>query len=480
MNLFKRAWWHLRVKIGRTVLMTGLFGVICTLTLSGFLIQSAAARAAEDAKQRVGAVATMELDINALLEAQGRGDEDGGPTGVDIGSGGDLHRDLADKIGASPVVTGYNYLSEAVAVPTTSAEFYRAVPAPVGVNLDSVAEFFPVNGVRDSEQEIGFRNGTLTLLSGTGITPDASGNQALIEERFAETNGLAVGDVFTLSSGTFNSAASEVMVEFTVTGIYRDEKKSDHQRYTPPGSDPGNTIYSSIDGASRLQGKDPADGGGVIRRATFTLGNPDDLDRLKADATTAGADLKVFPLAVNDKQYRTLVGPIGETAGFATVTVWLVSIAGLVIVGLIAASSLRERRTELGVLLSLGESKGRILGQHIVEITACALVAIALAVGLSQALSKGVGDALLSGEVASAAAEAAAEAAEPDKSDTSGGLGTPEAPSVEPVDRLDIQLGTADLVKVGAAGLGTALLATIVPGIGVLRLKPREILSKGD
>ena len=478
MNLFKRAWWHLRVRIGRTLLMTGLFLVICTLTLSGFLIQSAAGRAAEDAKRRVGAVATMELDLNAMLEKQGRGDEGGGPAGMQIGAGGDLHRDLADAIGASPVVTGYNYMSESAAVPTGSAEFYRAVPPPA--DLGSVAEFFPVFGVRDSNLEAGFVDGTLTLLAGTGITPGSAGNQALVEERFASANGLSVGDVFTLSSGQFNPQAAEIMVEYTVSGIYRDEKKSDLQRYTPPGSDPGNTVYSTVEGASRLQGKDPSTGGGVIRRATFTLGNPDDLDRLRADATAAGADLEVFPLTVNDKRYRVLVGPIGETAGFATVTVWLVSVAGLVIVGLIAASSLRERRSELGVLMSLGEGKGRILGQHVVEITACALVAIALAAGVSQVLSKSVGDALLSDEVASASAEAQAEADEPDYSDSGGGAAGPEAPAVTPVDRLDIRLGSGDLVKVGAAGLGIALLATVVPGIGILRLRPREILTKGE
>ncbi|GLZ78075.1 ABC transporter permease [Actinorhabdospora filicis] len=477
MNLFKRAWWHLRVRIGRTLLLTGLFLVICTLSLSGFLIQSAAARAAEDAKRSVGAVVTMELDLNALLAKEGR-DGGGGPGASLIGAGGDLHRDLADKIGSSPVVTGYNYVSEGAGAPTDSARFYRAVPPPPELNLDSIAEFFPVLGVRDSEQEAGFRNGSRTLLSGTGVKPGDTGNRALIEERFAQANGLAVGDVFTLSSGKWNPEATDVMVEYTVAGIYRDEKKSDSQRYTPPGSEPGNQIYSTIDGASRLQGKDPATGGGVVRRATFTLGDPDDLDRLKADALAAGADLTVFPLSVNDKQYRTLVGPIGETADFATVTVWLVSVAGLVIVGLIAASSLRERRGELGVLMSLGESKARILGQHVVEITACALLAIGIAAGAGPLLSKTVGDALLSNEVAGAAAQAAEDADAPDLSDIGGGK--KDAPAVHPVDRLDIRLASGDLVKVGAAGLGIALLATVVPGIGVLRLRPREILTKGD
>ncbi|WP_225986960.1 hypothetical protein [Streptomyces spectabilis] len=45
---------------------------------------------------------------------------------------------------------------------------------------------------------------------------------------------------------------------------------------------------------------------------------------------------------------------------------------------------------------------------------------------------------------------------------------------------MDIRLGPADIGKVGATGLGIAALATLVPGSRVLRLNPRDILTKGD
>jgi putative ABC transport system permease protein len=41
----------------------------------------------------------------------------------------------------------------------------------------------------------------------------------------------------------------------------------------------------------------------------------------------------------------------------------------------------------------------------------------------------------------------------------------------------DIRMGIGDLGKVAAIGLGIALVATAVPGIGILRLHPRSILT---
>lgn len=69
MNFLKRAGWRLASHLGKTVMLTGLLFVICTLVLSGFLIQAAAARAAESAKESVGVVATMQLDVNGLINS---------------------------------------------------------------------------------------------------------------------------------------------------------------------------------------------------------------------------------------------------------------------------------------------------------------------------------------------------------------------------------------------------------------------------
>ncbi|WP_405401398.1 ABC transporter permease [Streptomyces sp. NBC_01104] len=479
MNLFKRAWWRLRSHPGKTVMLIGLFFVICTLVLSGFLIRSAAARAADSAKNSVGAVATMQLDLDAYL-ASGKGAEgDGGRPGM-IGADADLPRSLVDRICESSVVAQCNYTKDGVAAPTDQVGLHQPVPAPTGQDTGGV-DFFKADGVRDLESVKDFRNGDSKLVSGTGITSDSASDMVVIEERVAKDNHLEVGDRIRLNANIQNpdGRLSTKETAFVVGGIYRNST-ADPGTYVPPIQAPSNQIYVTPDGATRLDGKKLDAGGGVVKSATFTLRDPGDLDRLKKDAKVAGADLTVFPLSVNDKQYRTLVGPITKTADFASLTVWLVAVAGTVILALIIASNMRERRKEMGILLSLGEKKPKLLGQHLVEVVACAVLATGFAAAGSQFIAQAVGDQLLAGQVSSAEDAAAGQGPQPDLADPTGGANKEDTPGAEPIDSIDIELGAGDIGAIGATGLGIAALATVVPGIRILRLNPRDILTKGE
>ncbi|MBB6440048.1 ABC transporter permease [Streptomyces candidus] len=479
MNLFKRAWWRLIGAPGKSLMLVGLFFVICSLVLSGFLIQSAAARAADSAKKHVGAVATMQLDVNGLL-ASGKngGSEGGGQNPRTIGSAGDLKRDLVDKICQSSVVADCNYTADGAAFPTKSTTLYQPVPAPASQDTLGT-DLFKVDGVRKLDELSDFRNGDSKMIAGKGIGPDTKKNEIVVEERVAEENKLRVGDKVKLKIGSLMPGVDTSEHEFEVIGIYKNST-ADTGQYVPAMMAPANQVYTNIEGASLLGGK-TTDGGGTLKSATFTLNDPNDLDQLKEDSKKAGADLQIFPISVNDKQYKTLVGPITKTASFATVTVWLVAVAGTIILALVVASNLRERRGELGILLSLGEKKPKLLGQHLVEVVACAVIAIALAGLGSQFLSEAIGNKLLTGEIDSASKEAENDSLQPDYSDPSGmSRQGDDQPKADPIDSLDVHLGPADIAKVGATGLGIAALATLVPGARVLRLNPRDILTKGD
>ncbi|GGV94824.1 ABC transporter permease [Streptomyces gelaticus] len=479
MNLCKRAWWRLTGAPGKTLMLVGLFFVVCTLVLSGFLIRSAAARAADSAKNRVGAVATMQLDVNGLLASgKNNGSEGSGQNPGTIGSAGDLRRDLVDKICKSSVVADCNYTADGAAFPTKTTKLYQPVPVPAGQDTTGT-DLFKVDGVRKLGEVSAFRNGDSKTIAGKGIGPDTKRNEIVVEERVAKENKLEIGDTVKLKIGELMPGVDTSEHEFEVIGIYKNGT-ADTGQYVPAMMDPANQLYTSIEGASLLGGR-TTDGGGTLKSATFKLTDPQDLDRLKDDAKKAGADLQIFPISVNDKQYRTLVGPIAKTANFATVTVWLVAVAGTIILALVVASNLRERRGELGILLSLGEKKPKLLGQHLIEVVACAVIAIALAGVGSQFISEAIGNKLLAGEVESANEEAENESLPSDYSDTSGmSKQGDDQPKTDPIDSLDVHLGPSDIAKVGATGLGIAALATLVPGTRVLRLNPRDILTKGN
>ncbi|MGW4202768.1 ABC transporter permease [Streptomyces sp. NPDC004726] len=480
MNFLKRAWWRLTGYLGKTAMLVGVFFVICTLVLSGFLIQSAAARAAEDAKQRVGAVATMRLDPEALSRSGKMGSgPDGNQAGV-IGPAGDLPRAVADKICESSVVVRCNYKTEAAAFPSESTtKNYRQ---PGAGPIDENSDYFTVEGIRDQEGVSAFRNGDAKVTAGSGIRPNSKGNAVVIEQRLAKLNGVKVGDTLRLRASPPPLPGEEpkyTVHNFKIIGIFKSDEPAPGPNM-PSGLHAANRVYVTADGATKLRVSGERANKGIVSEATFTLSNPADLAPLKKDAKAAGADLEIFPLIVNDKQYRTLVGPITKTADFATVTVWLVAVAGTVILALIVASALRERRTELGILLALGERKPRLLGQHLTEVVACAVLAVGLASACSGFLSQAIGDQLLASEVSSAKDEAKNQPSGDNGTLPMGGMAPEPESEVEPIDSMSVRLGPSDIAKVGATGLGIAALATLVPGSRVLRLHPREILTKGE
>ena len=472
MNFVKRAAWSLLARKGRSLIMLGLFTVISTLVLSGFLLQSAVAQSSADAKSQIGADATLEVDIQKMVQ--------GGSFSGTLGAGQTLYTTEANKIGKSPLVQSFNYTVEE-GTHAKGLKPVATVPAPANLpaemkNDDSL----PLTGTLDSSQVAEFKGGKYTVTSGRGIVAaDAVSNVVLIEQRFAAKNGLKVGDKITLTAN--DPTTSTIALPFTVIGIFHDPDKSPTTWVAPQG-EPGNQLYIPVDAAGRLNPGDIQNGAMRINSAVFTLKDPSTLSQLSAAASAAGIDMKTFSLTLNDKTYQQLVGPIQNTSRFAGLGVWLVSIAGAVILGLLVAMAVKDRRKELGILLSLGERKWRLVAQHAVEIGAIALLALGFSVLAGQAISQQAGNALLSNQVASAPKSAVAQPG-------AGGLGATGAASasadstvqtVKPIDKIKVVMQAGDVGKVAGVGLGIGLAAVLVPGASILRTSPRSILAKGD
>ena len=69
----------------------------------------------------------------------------------------------------------------------------------------------------------------------------------------------------------------------------------------------------------------------------------------------------------------------------------LVAVAGVVILTLIIMLSIRERKYEIGVLLSLGESRMKVISQFFVEIFICMIFALGIAAASGNVVGNAVG-----------------------------------------------------------------------------------------
>ncbi|WP_328728837.1 ABC transporter permease [Streptomyces griseoaurantiacus] len=434
MNFVKRAGLSLSGRRSRTAALLGVFVVICALLLGGFLLRGAAARQEADAQRAVG------VDVT-------------------VGRKG-LTADLADRLDVPGLVHRYTAELPVRAVPRGFTPLTSGGPGAGGGGRRERGAL-EVHGVRDLGLLLPFSYGSTRITSGRGIGPgDAGAHVAVIERRLAERNGLAVGDTLRLRSADGRRSAVSRIV-----GVFRDPTR-DPARPMPSHMLPGNLLYVPMASARRL-GTGPA----RVDRAVYRIGSPDRAERLHAEAVRVlgGGGLR---FTVNDKAYRDQVRPIQRVGAFADLVVHVIALAGALILSLLVTLQVRERRGELGVLLALGEKKWKLLGQHVVEVAAVALPALALAALAGALGGQRVGDAFLDHH-----GDGDTDSRSSSGSGSGSGSGTvaagaPDTPLAPPT----VRVGPADLGRVAGIALGISLVATVVPGIGVLRLHPRSLL----
>ncbi|MHC3472594.1 ABC transporter permease [Streptomyces sp. 7R007] len=428
MNFVKRAGMSLGARKSKTAVLLAIFVVICTLLLGGFLLQAASARQEADAQRTIG--------VDVTVRKKG------------------LTPALADRLGASDLVHRYNPDLPVRAGAQGFMPLTSNVPRPGGTGAGKrirgeEKDPLVVNGVRDLDMLLPFSYGSTKITAGRGIVPtDAGHDVVVIEQRLAEKNHIKVGD-----TARVRSEDGKRTLPLTVIGVFQDATP-DPTRWMQQHELPGNTLYVPVGTAQQLGTRTV-----TVSEAVFKIGSPDRAEQLHAEVERL-LGRGSFDFRVNDRAYRDQVRPIQRVGTFAGLIVWVIAVAGALILSLIVVLQIRERRAELGVLLSMGEKKWKLVGQHAVEVGAVALPAVALAALASSLAGQHASDALLGHHAGKPVAAAGARGAE-------------IAPPV-------VRVEAAVVGKVAGIGLGISLVSTVVPGIGILRLHPRSILADGE
>jgi putative ABC transport system permease protein len=334
-----------------------------------------------------------------------------------------------------------------------------------------------IQGVTYTDSTTEFMDSTSTLVEGEHINEEDIGeNVALIEQTLAEENDLSVGDTITVTNPSDDSNT----VELIVKGIYSTTSTGSDQGRNFTALIPYNKVYVPYTTATTLKGTDYE---GTIDSAIYYIDNPAELNSFVNQAQLESSiDFDTFKLDANDQLYQQMVGPIDNVASFSNNIVYLVSIAGAIILGLIIMMSIRERKYEMGVLLAIGEKRWKLVGQFIVEILLVAAISFGIATFSGNAVANQVSDQLLNQEL---------ETAEQTNTPASfGGRGTfgrgmagvqaGQTQQVETIEDLDVSVTADDLGLLAIIGILIAILSSLLPTFSVVRLQPKAILSRQD
>lgn len=336
----------------------------------------------------------------------------------------------------------------------------------------------------------------------------------LISEALAQVNGISVGDSITLASNWMsnyyaNAGISEedLDVVLEVIGIYSHNSPltpdAPNYDYASPYENPDNMILmpsTSVYLASlAMQQKEydyfaqvypdeeyyqnPDNRPSVenmeknmyINDVTLLLDDPLNVDQFVEDYQNT---LSQFTsLDANNDEFNRLAKPLDTLSMYADFIVWLVVINAIVIITLVTALTLKTREYEIGVLLSVGASKLKVIAQFFIELAIVAIIGFSLSVVSGSLIAKRIGNVVLEAQIAS--------------SDVNGNedeLGYYEYTSLWDTDyttditiedlisEYEVKISPLIIAEIYVLGLGIVLISVIIPSFMIMRYNPKKIL----
>ncbi|WOS34351.1 ABC transporter permease [Listeria monocytogenes] len=491
----------MKARKGRSILQLIIFTVVCVLILSGFTIQSAADKASELAREQLGGTVTLTVDREKQMQAMR--DEAASSDSSSTESKPQFESSPIDVSDANELaklnhVASYNYYSSTQALASgfdpiessgdtsssndessTTAETQGPGGGQGGPQM--VDADLSISGLLDSATSTDFEAGTSELTSGVAITSaDKDKNVAMVEENLAEENDWKVGDSFTVTSSDGNTK-----VTLKIVGIYKTTDSGSDMAQNFSFLNPYNKVYVPYTVANTIKGSDYKN---TVDSAVYTMDDAANISAFEKEAKKVDSiDWDTFKLDANDTLYQQMIGPINSVASFSKNVVYIVSIAGALILGLLVMMQVRDRKYEMGVLLAIGEKRGKLIAQFFVEILIVALVSFGLAAASSHYVAQLAGNQLLAQQNSST--NETTTSTENRGPGGGGGQGGPGGfgqsvsnltKNTEQIKELDIQVTLEDMLKMGGIGIGIAFISVLLPATLVLRMNPKTILTKQE
>lgn len=261
--------------------------------------------------------------------------------------------------------------------------------------------------------------------------------EIFIHETLALMNGLEEKDtiIFLTKQGTETKA--------TIKGIYSYiDPYMENEERTPSSYRFENLIFANIDWMDEVQGQI-----GYIG-AHFYLLDPYHLEETRLEFTEV-LQGSGFETGVLDATFRRMSQPLIQTKSIVQMILSISIIATLVITFLLLSLWARERKKEVALLVSVGESRILIIAQRVLETIYIYIVAIAVSIMLANILAPYLSKDLL-------------------------------LIQLESIKQFETIISLKDSVSVGITGLLIIVAAVLVSCIPVLKFTPRAIFSEID
>lgn len=361
----------------KTVMLFMILFVVFNLIFTGFIIENSIGKSKDYIRTQMGAAVEYRMDYTSAM-TPGSQTQTRPPA---------LSLQVAESIAQSPYVMGY-FVAESANANSDTLE-----PAETQESSQGFQRSFSDFTLSGSNQAtpLDFAMGEVKLSEGRLLLESELENgeaKVLVSRDVATTNDLRIGDIVALSpaaaqtgrapgqatAGTVTTAPAS---DYEVVGIY--EVVSEDFSV--------NTIFTSnavITGLSDTAASDDTSASIV-----YLLDSPDNVQAFK-DEVSPLVTSEYHTLYSNDDSYESLTKPLDLLTVITSILIWVVFIAGAAIILAIVTIFVRDRKFEIGLLLSSGEGKMKIVSQFVIEILVIAILAFGVSVGTSRVASGAV------------------------------------------------------------------------------------------
>jgi len=506
MNFVKRATASVTRQKGKTLILFLIIFLIGNLIACAVAIRVAGQRADDYAREAAGAKVTVDFDYDKVMEAYNQGQE--------IPDMRPLEHDLIEQLGERPEVKYFDYNLDyylegsqdiRYTAPTEEGDSESGISyASYGITRLHGVNYAPLLDIEEGLVELtdGRTFTTEEIANGTPVT--------LISKELAEQKNLKVGDTITLNSVIYDymtdsptivdgSSTFPVLAEHTLTleiiGILErvntgttgtgDADSTMEDIFMQQAYDEtwGNTFYvpnkiavsenNIYDETVTANGEELPEYGTAFVTPVYVLKGTDQIESFEAAAEPLLPEFYTTLDGSDSEAVQAAQEPLNKVRGIANIALIAGVIAALLIITLVVMLFLKDRKHEFGIYLSLGEKKGRILGQVLTEVLAVAVVAVLLSLVTGNLVAGAVSDTVMTSV---SETESYSNAVYIASSYDAAGLNNNTLSADEiakyasPVFNLKFAL-----TYVGIA-LATSILACLLPMLYVLRLRPKQVL----
>ena len=478
MNFIKRGFLGITRKKGKSFILLAVIFILGNIISGAISIQQATANVEDNIKERLGANATVHFDWQTYESLSYEEQEEITHENLSV--------EAINQIGQLPYVKYYDYnMYMPLDEKSQSLEIYHS-EASEGLTFE-----FHLHGINYAPV-LDFEEGEGEIVNGRTFTQDevdSGAFVAVISDKLAEKNNVHVGDTITLTNAIYSYDDANVEEEIfssrdlvlEIIGIFQSLIIAEDPSTVGPNgvmdwSDIGhlNTIYlpnevvkNERDFETEEKQKIWPDMGPIsdFYLPLFVLNSHEDVEAFEEEAYPLLPEY--YLVSSSTDHYDSISGPIESMSNLSNYVLIAAIFATILITGLVVLLFLRDRKHELGIYLSLGEERGRVIGQILIEVIVVAFIGITLSLFSGNFLASQVSDTLITADDQSAYGHMMGYQSSQFESDLT---------TEDVLASYEITLDSNYVLVFYGVGLLTILISTLIPLIYIVRLNPKKIL----